>query len=337
MKKTIRIAALLLALLMCVGVLASCGDTNSNTTSTTVAQSQNVDPASTEPAFPTANYNGDTFTIYARNASTYGHSGIYAEEQTGDVVNDQTLKRNQKVEAKYNIKFAIKEASDPYKTLETDIRSDSVDYDLLLDRRSSLKNPILSGLLQDWHTTSVDFSSPWWDANCAVGYDINGKMYMAVNDVSTANLTSARFLYFNKKVVDDYHLDNPYTLVKDNQWTLDNYINMVKSVSNPSEVEGELGVYGMLRETGASNGNHMHFMTGCGITLVKFVDGQIASNVDDSMILKMQDITDKLSTVLTKDYTMTYGEVADIDKSTGDLNNYNKGRRNFAEGHFLFV
>lgn len=81
------------------------------------------------------------------------------------------------MESRYNIRFALKTAESPNKTLEADVKSGNTDYDILLDERQSLKNSITSGYLQDWHTTSVDLAASWWDANCASGYDINSKLY----------------------------------------------------------------------------------------------------------------------------------------------------------------
>jgi len=332
MKKSFRLLTLVMALILCAAVFASCGETG-KTTTTTQAQAQDTTP--TGPSFPTADYNGETFTVYVREASTYTHAGIYAEEQDGDIINDQTLKRNQAVEAKYNMKFAIKTADNPSSKIEADLQSDSVDYDLILDRRSYLASKITTGALADWSTLGIDMTTEWWDENAKTGYGIGDKFYLAVNDVSYANLSGARFLYFGKQVVSDYNLTSPYDLVANNQWTLDKFCELVKQVSN-TQTEG-LGVYGMLRETGSSNGNHMHLMTGCGVTFVRNADGKLVSNIDDSFISKLQDITDKLKTVLTKDYTLTYDEVDKLDTQKGDLSKWDNGRRNFAEGHFLFV
>jgi len=334
MKKSIRFLTLVLALLLCATVFASCAD-KTPTESTTVAQTEDPDPYAKR--FAKADYNGDTFMIYARESTSYSHKGIYANEQNGDYINDETLKRNQAVEAKYNIKFAIKTREDPYNTVTKEVKSDIVDYDLILDRRNVLASLITSGLLYNWNALDIDMDVSWWDSNCKKGYDLVGKNYFAVNDVSIRNLADARFLYFNKEIVEDYALENPYDLVDKNQWTLDKYCELVKAVSNPGADKNTLGVYGMLREDNQYNGNHMFMITACGISYLRYEDDNLVCNIDGSNLLKLQDIVDKLSAVYTSDYSKTYDEVDQIDKSTGYENMFEKGRGNFASGHFLFV
>jgi len=334
MKKLLRFLTLVLALLLCVAVFASCAD-NNTPKDTVKTEVEDDDPLAKR--FKDANYNGTTFTIYAREDTSYSHKGIYATEQTGDLINDETLVRNQAVETKYNIKFDLIADHTPNATIAADVRSGMVEYDLVLDCRKLMAGCITSGYFYDWNSLGIDMSVSWWDSNCKEGYDINGKLYYAVNDVSIRNLADARFLYFSKQIVSDYGLANPYDLVDNNQWTLDKFVELTKSVSNPGADNKTLGVYGLLREVGRENGNHMHLITGCGISYVRWEDGQMVCNIDGNTVEKLQDIVDKLSTVLNKDYAKSYSDVDQIDTSTGYSNMFEKGRANFASGHFLFV
>ncbi len=345
MKHFTKLASLILALLMVVAVLVSCGETKTETVQTTASaeaesqtQAAEVVPVETEPVFPDANYGGAAFTVFARSASTYTECYIWAETENGDVMNDSTLKRNQQLQAKYNVEVKVDISNEnPGNQLSKDIAAGELTYDIILDRRSTLASVVTSGVLLDVNTLNIDYTNSWWDINAINDYKVFGKTYFFVNDVSTSNLSGTRFLYWNKQIVIDYNLTNPYDLVAKNEWTLENFVNMVKGVSN-IKADGSLGTYGMLAETGSSNGNYMHLFTGCGIKFSSVnSDGEIVCNISDN-VDKLQNITDLLKTCYVDKVTsLTYDSTQAVCTDSTISSKWTLGRTMFAEGHFLFV
>lgn len=65
---------------------------------------------------------------------------------------------------------------------------------------------------------------------------INGKLYYSTGDISTADNDATGAILFNKKLVDDFSLPNPYEMVLDGSWTVDAMISMGKDVS--SDLDG---------------------------------------------------------------------------------------------------
>ena len=123
-----------------------------------------------------------------------------------------------------------------------------------------------------------------------------------------------------------------------NNWVLDEFLKMVQGVNDPGP-DGTLGTYGLLRETGASNGNHMHLLTGCGIYQTqRDAEGGFVLGVSENLD-KVQTITDKLRAVFeAPGNTLTYSETNKLSTVSGTYkNDYDRGRASFAEGHFLFV
>ncbi len=345
MKKITRFASLLLSVLMLASLLASCGDTATpdetkapEVQTTAAAQEISTEPAETEPVFPDADYNGANFTVYARSTSagTYYQQHIWAETENGDLMNDSTLKRNQMLQEKYNIIVVLDESQkSPGSTISKDIAAGDLLYDIVLDQRTTLSSIATQGLLYDVNQLNIDYSNPWWDSNCLDGYRVGGKNYFLVNDVSISNLSGTRFLYFNKQIVIDFNLTDPYALQAKNEWTLENFVAMVKSVSD-IKTDGTLGRYGMLAETGSSNGNYMHLFVACGLTFADVnSDGEIECTLEDK-IDKIQAITDILKTCFVdKETSLTYDSTQTFN-AAGD-SKWNFGRQMFAEGHFLFV
>ena len=105
MKHSVRFACLLAALLM-VFPLVSCGEDTAAETQTT---DTNADTAAveTEPAdplehLPVNDYEGYDFRLQLRNDDKWVADQV-AEEMTGEVVNDAVYKRNSETMDRYNI------------------------------------------------------------------------------------------------------------------------------------------------------------------------------------------------------------------------------------------
>ena len=347
MKKALRTVSIVLALLLFVSCFAGCAKENGPsddvttpraeaTEGTAAATEESKAEESTAPTFADADYGGEKFTVYMRVNSTYTAEYIDSEGENGDVMNDSVWRRNVAVEEKYKISIETKEAKKPHSTVVSDISSGAIDYDLIIDRRSELASLATSGVFADFNKTGIDFSRPWWDDN-AKGYEIAGRRFFMANDVNVNNLSGARFLYFNKDMINSFKLDQPYELVKKNQWTLDNFLVLLQGASE-TRAEGELGIYGILCETGASNGNHMHLLVGCGVKATE-VDssGEITLTVTDQ-IEKISDIFDKLKPVLENpSHALTYDQTSKLFNNGVYKNKYDQGRGAFAAGHFLFV
>ena len=110
MKKLSRITSLLLAFIMIVGMLASCNnDTPTAVTpdDTTAAPSQNDQPSGEEkilPDLPDVRYDGYEYRIRVKGDATHWETlGIYAEQKTGEPINDATLERNNFIYDKYGV------------------------------------------------------------------------------------------------------------------------------------------------------------------------------------------------------------------------------------------
>ena len=340
MKKTV---SLIFVLLLVFSVLAtSCaekkqGDDTTAPVTTAAAAPDSTEPAETEPQFVFKNYGGATFTVYMRSETSGSYPGRYIDtEEVSEHISSEVYRRNSIIEQAFGVDIQTIQVSDPYKTVVTDISGGTVEYDLLLDRRVNLAGLAKQGALHDLNEMGWDYSKPWWDSKSAEQYEIGGKLYVVSNDVSVANLSGARFFYFNKKMVDDRKLYDPYELAGKNEWVLDKFLEMVSCVEN-TEPEGTLGIYGLLMETGASNGNYIHLLTGCGVRQTTWVDGKLVTAFETELE-KIQNVFDKVKPVFENPaLTLTYDQAEKIDSSGTFPNKYDRGRSRFAQGHFLFV
>ena len=220
--KAIKLITAILTAAMLLVALAGCAHTNNGGTTTDAPAMSSIAEtgAETAPSFCEANFEKSTFTVYGRGEKESSYPGFYIDvEDATDSMGQKTVERNALVEQKYNIIIEFIQEPNPYKNISRMIDSGDANFDLILDRRAYLSNLAQSGCLMDFNNIDyIDFSKPWWDANCARDYEVAGKLFFMANDISVSNLAGTRFIYFNKALIENYQLENPYDLVKANKW-----------------------------------------------------------------------------------------------------------------------
>jgi len=77
----------------------------------------------------------------------------------------------------------------------------------------------------------VDLDKPYWDQSINEAFVLGGKMYFAVGAFNLTSYEWTHTLLFNKKMLDSFKLDNPYEIVKNNEWTFDRFNGMAKTAN----------------------------------------------------------------------------------------------------------
>lgn len=208
--------------------------------------------------------NGDAFGDYRARE-------FFAPEQTGDVINDAVYKRNITAEEKYNFSLEIigdTTYSSPAQTVAAkSIKSGDDAYDMVMpymtmDGASSLAQ---QNLLLDLKTLNgLNLENPWWDQRANGQLPIGGRLFFTTGDISIVLGSYCTFgILFNKSLIRDNDLENPYALVKSGDWTIDKMYDMAKNITKDINGDGTLShedQWGVLSELNASNG--MFFSSG---------------------------------------------------------------------------
>ena len=256
MKKTTRITALILSLLMLVPSVVGCASQNNTDSTDTTAASTNssTDSAvsesnqSSEDEIYSANipegtdYGGYEFKIVTNNpdGTIWGDVDFNATELTGGAINDAVYQRNLNVEEKLNVKIVPVPSDDTKGTIQQSILADEDEFGLGYVNTHSAFDLAQSGLLTELHEmTDLDLDAPWWDQNSINDLSIANKVYMMTGDIGTMYKKSIGVIMFNKTILNDYNLGNPYELMNNHQWTLDNMITMAQSVSKDLNGDGK--------------------------------------------------------------------------------------------------
>ena len=342
-----RILSALLALLMTALSLTaavSCAQGKVPETTTAAGQTdgtpdESTEPGETEPQFSDAKYGGAEWKIYMRDQTNANYASLYVvpPENASDVISQEAMSRNAKTEERFDIHISAIEATNPYKTLKTDINAGEKLYDVILDQRRYVAPLGVDGCLVNLNKLEVNFNTSWLDGKAAENYSACGKLFVIPNDASISNLGGVRFWYFNKEVLDEFRLQSPYEYAEKNEWILDTFYGMIKSVSAPN-ADGTLGKYGLVNEEGYTRNAAI---VGSAIPWINKIDETtFECRIGTDYADKAQVIFDKLKTIVEdKNCCLSFDEAHQMDPAGQSSYNdkYAHARGLFATGHFLFV
>lgn len=259
-----RLLSVMLTLSLVMSVLASCSENGNEAADPGAkdpAQPNNSESAvvneETEPDYqddlPEVTYDGSDFVIYSSNATTntwFTTNFVDFEEDSADVLESAIYRRNRLVEERFDIN--ISEIYMEIDGVKTAIMGGDDTSDLNLHTGSQAFGLIQEGYIYDQLKLNLDFDKPFWDTNAVRELTIAGKLFISAGDFMTTHYDISRGLFFNKGLAENYHLDNPYELVKNNKWTYDTFNNMLSQVGGDVDGNGiynDMDVYGVLSYT----------------------------------------------------------------------------------------
>ena len=267
MKKTTlaRLLALLLVAVMAVSVLAACGgkDSDGGKDKEEVIEFKGNE---LDPKIEAKDYNGYEFTFVCQpymDSNAYTVNYMVSDGETQNVLLDAVYRRNELLKQKYNINFAQMQVTDLLTTVRTQVMGGATEFDMIIGSCKKLATLARENLLLDLSSVDrFDMTKEYWDGNAAEQLRIGEKLYFTNCDLNVQEV--AFVVYFNKQMIeDDENLTSPYEYMDKNEWTLDNWANLVMAVSEDVTGEGEmteLDKYGTLFER--HNGRMFLFGTG---------------------------------------------------------------------------
>ncbi|MBQ8275366.1 MAG: hypothetical protein IJZ02_01920 [Clostridia bacterium] len=336
-----RLLTAFLVVLMLVP-LAACGnDTNppasvtTDPAAATTTAAPETEPAGPTPDLPEVRYEGTELVFVNRpaDAQYYNERWLYAEDYTGDLINDSIYKRNVYIEEKYGVTIRTEESNNPADLVSKASSSNDDLYDVMYESFTNTGSAALAGRLYNIADFGhVDYTKPWWDANSVEGLAYHGKLFAVVCDISLMTPVGQRGIIFNRDLAKENNLEDCYDLVKNNQWTLDKMIEMTTKISGDldgDQQQTDADLYGFLVESGATSGSTFFLLGGCG---VKFIEV-----TDDGFEEKF--MNEKTITILDKIRTFAADEIISRDYLAleAEGSRWIYGRKLFAEDHFLFT
>ncbi len=282
MKRTL---SLLLALLMAGSILVSCagdsGSTSDTTADTTIADGETTaaSDASTETArtdikdtLPEYDMKGEDFVILV--GETF-QKWLMSHELDGDILNDTLVESTTAVEERFNVNikpYLFPATTQAYQSecRQWALAGEDI-YDLATIHDLSASQLSLEGLLVNiYDIPHLNFDMPWWQEYLIEVMTFRDQMYIFANSIDLQALQATRVFFFNKKLVNDYDIENPYTTVFDDKWTLDYVISTTKDIYqdlNGNSTRDDEDLYGY-----ASSGAFYGYLEGFDVEVIKKTD-----------------------------------------------------------------
>ncbi len=244
MKKSRFLAAVLalLMLLSSAGTMTACSgeETSDPGSEPAAADSVPVDTEETADTQTTAEteteltdnvpdtvkLGGDTVTILYREAMA--NEFIASDEYAGEIVNDAILEKNHRVEERLEVTLEhIPNPSTDWNGGYQSVISQSIiagdeSYDIISGPSYHIPTLIVEGYLYNLNEVPyLEFEQPWWTQSLMETTAFNNKLYLVSGDISLGMIKYLHCTFFNKDLAADYHIEDLYQTVLNDQWTLD--------------------------------------------------------------------------------------------------------------------
>lgn len=251
-KATASIISLLLLAAMVLTTAVSCttggnGGTQTQVTTAATTPSTTADPATAAPDIPdTLKFDGQEFAFYI--ASNYRYNDIKYDETAADQVNTARRTWLTAASEKFGVTITYDEtdiafggcngSGRGYSRLVKDNQAGDTTIDAAIIGTYDVAALAYQGYLVDLNTLPyVDLEKEWWDQKANQDLEILGKMYYTTGDLTLIDNVVTHCILFNKTILEENNLDDPYQLVKDNKWTIDALSGLVKATGVSSDLD----------------------------------------------------------------------------------------------------
>ncbi len=247
----LRVAVLLLVLLLALPLVACGNDTpdQPDTPSDPTAPNTPTDPETPVTPEQTAESVlhdiekvdlGSNFEFLVAAASNYANT-LYIDQFTndddinGDTVHDALFARDKMIEEYFGIDIYYDDVADGqiFSKIGNTVRSGDDIYSLVLGTLSGAANEMFNNelLYALNEVDTIDLTQPWWNKNSVDAFTINDQIYMATGAITNRVVFAPYGMLVNFRLREAAGLPDPYEMVKDNTWTIENFEAMIIGTS----------------------------------------------------------------------------------------------------------
>ena len=285
-----KLLCIFLSLLFVVGVFTACAETNPvNTDTQKTTEADTTEAVTTEvpeeelsneevakkylDRLPQAKYDRE-FNILCMAGVGNSEKEIWVEEASSEPIDDAVFRRNAAMLDTFGVTITKNAQVAVSTAAQNDIKSNAKSYDLIMANGPDTGALAQNGYLYNFLDLSdyMNLDKEWWDPGTLRDCVINGKVYFMNGDINILDNDVTWIMLFNKKMIADNDLEEPYELVKKGTWTLDKFYEYVKTVSkdNGDGKFDQNDTYGFLTTNG---GGLTNFLYTSDIKTVDFKDG----------------------------------------------------------------
>lgn len=213
------------------------------------AAAESAEPETVTDDLGSYSFDGAAFGMMTFENQNF-HYETLVEESTGETLNDAMFDATLRIEDRFNVDLTQILYADFADTPKVSVTAGDTSLDVVRLRCDTATTWWKDNLLIPAdNVPKIDLSKPYWDKMMNESLTIAGTHYVAMSafDLPCYDLTFA--LCFNKQLIGDHNLDNPYELVTNGVWTIDKMNDMMLTVVSDADGNGswdENDVYGYL-------------------------------------------------------------------------------------------
>lgn len=245
----------------------------------TVPGGDDTAPEKTYDDLTKTDLGGKTFYILTRDAAStvlWKPIDWVSDGEDQNEIPQAVYKRNDRVQRDYNCVIEQKQATDLVATATAAYIGGTGDYDaIVMPVILQMSSMAINGYYRDLTALNgIDPTDPWWDAGTNHSLSLFGKSYTLCGDINIVDDLATWCIMFNKFLIGDWELDDPYQVVEQGAWTMEEmYQNAAKVADTDHETYGK-GMYGIATEFDAANA----YLASAGLSSVKVTDTALENN-----------------------------------------------------------
>ena len=215
------------------------------------------------------------------------------DEMKGHVIGEAIYARNAMVEERLGItikwdpqpNFQGNDQTAFIQRLEADIKG-SGSYDCVVSY-NLLPYPLaMKGLLSNLANNDyIDLEKPWWPAAYLDQILYKDQIYALVSASEKSSLENLSAIYFNNTLIEDYKLESPYDLVKNNEWNVGTLKEMIKGTYSDLNGNGSVDKNDQFGLSTSTNARLSSWYFGMGLKLVtRDVNGELVLTAGEAKV-----------------------------------------------------
>ena len=305
-----KLLSLLLSLALLLPALSACSNNSADESAregdagavTADAADAAADPAAVEedeyvrPSHnvPPSDFGGASFTAAYPEWQGYRWY-FFADEQTGDGMNDAIFDRKIRVEDAINVKIGQENCgyiADVVSAVRKTVQAGDDTYQMgLFHCIQGISEMVTGNVLYNLDDLpNLDITAEWWNRDMMDRLRLGSKTIYGISDYM---IPCPYAIFFNKDIISQFQLDDPYGLVYEGEWTLDRYLSLSMDVMQDQNGDGRFDdddIAGMVAE---ETSKYTSFVTGC--------DQYLTARDDDGRVTLAVN-TDKMFAIVEKFY-----------------------------------
>ena len=191
---------------------------------------------------------------YDETQLTWANTRILVDEADGDILNDALYKRNSELMERFNFTLRVDEVANVIDHIKNYVSAGDDTYDIYVMQEGQLLGYM--PYILDWNLIpGLRLDEAWWNPEATSVYNIAGEQTALAGNMTLTAVSRAVSIVFNKRIWNEYGdpSQSLYDLVYDNEWTIDKFIELSRSVCsdlNGDTVWDEDDLYGMFMGRG---------------------------------------------------------------------------------------